>query len=163
MTCLLAVFIESHTPSFKESASLLVLTSGVMIAVWEGSIAGTPQAIITCMLGTLCNAATLSTAGRILSERVDVMRLTFYTAPVSAICLAPLSYTHEVRLGFAAIDMSSMPSPGMFYSSHIRYIIPAPGPIVLCNLAYMNCISNAMLQYWDSNGQHTLLVQSSRE
>jgi drug/metabolite transporter (DMT)-like permease len=35
-TALLAVGIEGKTPTSKEFGALLVLTSGVMISVWEG-------------------------------------------------------------------------------------------------------------------------------
>jgi drug/metabolite transporter (DMT)-like permease len=35
-TALLAVSIEGKTPTSKECGALLVLTSGVMISVWEG-------------------------------------------------------------------------------------------------------------------------------
>lgn len=77
-----------------------------MITVWEGKVAGTPQAVLTCMLGTLCSAGMLSTAGKLLSEQVDVLRLAFYTAPISAICLAPLFYKHEVGQPLQYICMS---------------------------------------------------------
>ena len=95
-TCLLAIVIEKRTPSQGEALSLIVLTSGVMLAVWEGTVAGTLQAIVLCIGGTLCNAAMMSTTGRLLSERIDVLRLTFYTAPVSCVCLAPLFFMREV-------------------------------------------------------------------
>lgn len=32
-----------------------------------------------------------------LSEKLDVVRLTFYTAPVSLACLAPFFWAYEVR------------------------------------------------------------------
>ena len=95
-TCLLAIGIEKKIPSQGEAVSLVVLTSGVMLAVWEGTVAGTTQAILLCLAGTLCNAAMMSTTGRLLSERIDVLRLTFYTAPVSCLCLAPLFLMREV-------------------------------------------------------------------
>ena len=34
-----------------------------------------------------------------LNEKLDVVRLTFYTAPVSLICLAPFCYAYEVGAG----------------------------------------------------------------
>ena len=48
--------------------------------------------------GVLCAAAMLSTAGRLLSEKMDVLQLTFYTAPVSCVMLFPFYLIREVRL-----------------------------------------------------------------
>ena len=75
---------------------MLLLTAGVMLAVWEGTATGTWEAILLCLTGTVCNAAMMSTTGKLLSERIDVLRLTFYTAPVSSACLAPLFFVREV-------------------------------------------------------------------
>lgn len=94
--CILAIFIEDKIPSRKEVASLVILSLGVMIAVWEGSVNGSPRGITLCVVGTVCNAAMMSTSGRILSEKLDVLRLAFYTAPVSCLALFPFCYFHEV-------------------------------------------------------------------
>jgi drug/metabolite transporter (DMT)-like permease len=88
-TCVLAVAIEGKKPSQKEALSLLVLTFGVMIAVWEGTVAGSPRGVALCLAGTVSNALMMTTSGKVLSERVDALRLTFYTAPVSLAALAP--------------------------------------------------------------------------
>lgn len=34
-------------------------------------------------------------SGKLLSEKLDVVRLTFYTAPVSLACLAPFFWAYE--------------------------------------------------------------------
>ena len=94
--CILAIGIENKIPSGKEIGSLVILSLGVMIAVWEGSVNGSPHGIMLCIIGTVCNAAMMSTSGRILSERLDVLRLAFYTAPVSCIALFPFCYFREV-------------------------------------------------------------------
>ena len=88
-TCVLAVAIEGKKPTQKEALSLLVLTFGVMIAVWEGTVAGSPRGVALCLAGTVSNALMMTTSGKVLSERVDALRLTFYTAPVSLAALAP--------------------------------------------------------------------------
>lgn len=93
--CLLAIGIENKVPSGKEIGSLVVLSLGVMIAVWEGSVNGSPHGIMLCIIGTVCNAAMMSTSGRILSEKLDVLRLAFYTAPVSCVALFPFCYFRE--------------------------------------------------------------------
>ena len=49
------------------------------------------------MAGTVCNAAMMTTSGRVLSEKLDVLRLTFYTAPVSCLCLLPWYLWQEVH------------------------------------------------------------------
>ena len=41
----------------------------------------------------------MTTSGRVLSEKMDVFRLSFYTAPVSCIALLPFVYLREVRSG----------------------------------------------------------------
>ena len=97
LCCVLAIFIENKIPSRKEIGSLVILSLGVMIAVWEGSVNGSPNGIMLCIIGTVCNAAMMSTSGRILSEKLDVLRLAFYTAPVSCIALFPFCYFREVR------------------------------------------------------------------
>ena len=47
--------------------------------------------------GVLCAAAMMSTAGRVLSEKMDVLQLAFYTAPVSSCVLMPFFWFLEVR------------------------------------------------------------------
>jgi hypothetical protein len=48
--------------------------------------------------GVLCAAAMMSTAGRVLSEKMDVLQLAFYTAPVSSCVLMPFFWLLEVRI-----------------------------------------------------------------
>jgi len=43
------------------------------------------------------NAACLSTSGKLLTEKVDVMRLTFYIAPITAVFILPMLLHLEVR------------------------------------------------------------------
>jgi hypothetical protein len=51
VTCVLAIVIESRIPSRQEATALMVLTGGVMIAVWQGTVAGKPYAIMLCIAG----------------------------------------------------------------------------------------------------------------
>lgn len=39
----------------------------------------------------------MSMSGRVLSEKLDVLRLTFYTSPISCLCLLPFYYFREVH------------------------------------------------------------------
>ncbi|KAK9814428.1 hypothetical protein WJX72_005780 [[Myrmecia] bisecta] len=89
LCALLAIPIEKKVPSRPEGMALVVLTAGVMISVWEGTVVGRPEGIALCIAATFSNAAMMTTSGKVLSEKVDVLRLTFYTAPVSAIVLLP--------------------------------------------------------------------------
>lgn len=41
------------------------------------------------MTGTACNGLMMSSIGRLLSEKLDVLRLTFYTAPLTLCVLVP--------------------------------------------------------------------------
>ena len=50
ITAVLAVVIEQKVPTRAESMGLLVLTSGVMLAVYEGA-GGTPRGIMICIAG----------------------------------------------------------------------------------------------------------------
>ena len=47
--------------------------------------------------GTVSNAAMMSMSGKVLSEKLDVLRLTFYTSPISCLCLLPFYYLREVH------------------------------------------------------------------
>ena len=53
--------------------------------------------VLTCMwgAGVLCAAAMMSTAGRVLTQKIDVMQLAFYTAPVSSGVLLPFFWVLE--------------------------------------------------------------------
>jgi drug/metabolite transporter (DMT)-like permease len=94
-TCILRIVVEGIIPSRLEATSLVVLTSGVMLAVWQGALSGKPHAIALCIIATICNGAMMTFAGKLLSEKLDVVRLTFYTAPVSLTCLAPFYFKIE--------------------------------------------------------------------
>ena len=54
-TAVLAVAVENRVPTRAEFTSLLVLTAGVMIAVWEGA-KGSMRGICFASLGMLSNA-----------------------------------------------------------------------------------------------------------
>jgi len=95
VTCTLAIIVEGKIPTRQEATALIILTSGVMMAVWQGSVTGKPYAIALCVVGTICNGAMMTFSGKVLSEKLDVVRLTFYTAPVSLTCLAPFYMIYE--------------------------------------------------------------------
>ena len=95
-TALLAVFIENRIFSTQEVLSLCWLTIGVMVAVWEGSATGSLTGVVLCSIATMCNAAMSSLTGKLMSEKIEALRLTFYMAPTSCLILFPLYLWREV-------------------------------------------------------------------
>ena len=125
VVCILSMLIMNKYPSRQEATALVVLTLGVMLAVWQGAVTGKPYAVFFCIAGTVCNGAMMTFSNKLLrcaaggcfacavhaihlawplimspcfccSEKLDVVRLTFYTAPVSLACLAPFFLIYEV-------------------------------------------------------------------
>ena len=96
VTCGLSVLVEKKMPTREELTALIILTIGVMIAVWQGTVAGKPYAIFFAIMGTICNGAMMTFSGKVLSEKLDVVRLTFYSAPVSLACLMPFLVWREL-------------------------------------------------------------------
>ncbi len=43
----------------------------------------------TTRAGTMCNGLAMSSIGKLLTEKLDVLRLTFYTAPLTLFVLVP--------------------------------------------------------------------------
>jgi drug/metabolite transporter (DMT)-like permease len=97
VTCALAVVVEGVRPNREEAGALVVLSAGVMIAMWQGVVGGSPGSILCCVAGTISNGAMMTFSSKLLSEKLDVVRLTFYTAPVSLACLLPLCLWREAR------------------------------------------------------------------
>ncbi len=61
VTAVLAIFIDNRYPTRNEFISLTVLCAGVMLAVWEGTVAGSPSGILLCIAATLSNGAMMVT------------------------------------------------------------------------------------------------------
>jgi drug/metabolite transporter (DMT)-like permease len=122
VTCGLAVLVESRMPTQQELIALIVLTVGVMIAVWQGTIAGKPYAIFFCIMGTICNGAMMTFSGKVLSEKLDVVRLTFYTAPVSLACLAPFLAWRELDAFYAYYSRDASSVAGIMLASCVNAV-----------------------------------------
>ena len=67
VTCLLAIPVERRRPTRHEALALGVLTAGVMLAVWQGRVAGAPHAILLCLPSTVCSGAMMTLIGRLLT------------------------------------------------------------------------------------------------
>jgi drug/metabolite transporter (DMT)-like permease len=123
VTCVLGMLVESKYPSQQEAVALVLLSFGVMLAVWQGTVEGEPYAISFSCGATLCNGLMMTFSSKLLrfakltertqnqvctgtfrfnclacSEKLDVIRLTFYIAPISLVCLAPFFWAFEVRV-----------------------------------------------------------------
>jgi len=133
VTCLLAIVVEGKVPGEREGWALVMLTVGVMIAVWQGTVAGKPHAIMYCVMGTVCNAAMMTFSGKLLSEKLDVVRLTFYTAPISLMCLAPF---------MAILEMDAF---RVYFAQHFNDVL---GIIVLSsvNAVTYNLVHSLMIK-----------------
>ena len=53
MTVAMAYFIEKQKPTKSVVASLMVLSTGVGVCVWQGQASGTLFSIILCTLSTV--------------------------------------------------------------------------------------------------------------
>ena len=54
-----------QVPTGFEFLSLVTLTLGVVLAIWEGSIAGSPSGIGMAVASTFCGAAMLNFSGKV--------------------------------------------------------------------------------------------------
>lgn len=96
VTACAAVFIEQRTPSRQEFIALSVLVLGVAIAVYDPSASqGTFGGVTLCLIGTVCNGVMVASIGKLLSEKVDVLRLVWYTSPVALCLLLPFHWRLE--------------------------------------------------------------------
>lgn len=96
VTAVGSIFIEKRSLSRKEFVSLAVLFGGVAISVYEGSnTRGSLAGVASCLVGTICNGLMMAASGRLMSEKMDVLRLTFYTAPVCCFVLVPFYWQLE--------------------------------------------------------------------
>ncbi|MEW5304844.1 MAG: hypothetical protein WDW36_007425 [Sanguina aurantia] len=96
-TAVFAIFIEAKTPTRAEFISLLALCGGVGIAVFEStqhfvSVFG----VVACFVGSICSGLMVVTSGRLLTEKMDGLSLTFYTSPVVLVSLLPFVWQMEL-------------------------------------------------------------------
>ena len=61
-----------QVPTGFEVLSLIILTLGVVLAIWEGSIAGSPSGIGIALASTFCGAAMLNFSGKVSKTRVHL-------------------------------------------------------------------------------------------
>jgi len=66
VVCILSMLIMNKYPSRQEATALVVLTLGVMLAVWQGAVTGKPYAVMCCIAGTVCNGAMMTFSSKVL-------------------------------------------------------------------------------------------------
>ncbi len=66
VVCILSMLIMNKYPSRQEATALVVLTLGVMLAVWQGAVTGKPYAVFFCIAGTICNGAMMTFSNKLL-------------------------------------------------------------------------------------------------
>ena len=97
LVAILAVCIESKVPSSKEIACLVVISAGVMLAVWEES-KNAMLGIVLTLVSTVMQSIQMSLSGKVMSGRsgkLDSFQMTFYTGPVAFVSLAPFAFATE--------------------------------------------------------------------
>ena len=61
--------MSMQVPTGFEVLSLIILTLGVVLAIWEGSLAGSPSGIGIALASTFCGAAMLNFSGKVSDTR----------------------------------------------------------------------------------------------
>jgi len=100
LVALLAVCIENKVPSKGEVASLIVISMGVMLAVWEESRNATLGITLT-IISSVMQSVQMSVSGKVMSGRsgkLDSFQMTFYTGPAAFVSLAPFALATEYTI-----------------------------------------------------------------
>jgi len=58
-----------QVPTGFEVLSLVILTVGVVLSIWEGSLSGSTTGISIAVASTFCGAAMLNFSGKVQTER----------------------------------------------------------------------------------------------
>jgi drug/metabolite transporter (DMT)-like permease len=100
LVAILAVCIESKVPTKGEIVCLLIISLGVMLAVWEESRNSTLGIVLT-LISTVMQSIQMSISGKVMTGRsgkLDSFQMTFYTGPVAFITLAPFAFATEYTI-----------------------------------------------------------------
>ena len=76
-TCAFSMLVENQRPSTNEGLALVIITIGVITALWKSSAAGSTSSIVMCLFSTICNAGMMSMSGKVLSEDIGALQLAF--------------------------------------------------------------------------------------
>merc|ERR1719482_2310334 len=109
IVALFAMCIENKIPTKGEVACLVVISLGVMLAVWEES-RNALLGIVLTLMSTVMQSIQMSLSGKVMSGRsgkLDSFQMTFYTGPVAFVTLAPFAFATEYTI--LAESLSSRP------------------------------------------------------
>jgi len=119
LVAVLAICIEAKIPSKGEIVCLIVISIGVMLAVWEES-RNALLGIILTLASTVMQSIQMSLSGRIMSGRsgkLDSFQMTFYTGPVAFIVLMPFALVAEFNIFFESLALRPTATIGFLLGS----------------------------------------------
>jgi drug/metabolite transporter (DMT)-like permease len=122
-----AVLVEKKVPTATEALGLVLVALGVMMTVvGSTSKEGDRDApeneflgVAFCAVATLSNALMMTFSGKIMGgEKIDALRLTFYTSPVVLALLLPVAAATEFekahrKLAYADVDGDNIVAGGI--------------------------------------------------
>jgi len=100
LVALIAICVEAKVPSKSEILCLVIISLGVMLAVWEES-RNAVLGIVLTIVSTVMQSIQMSLSGRVMSGRsgkLDSFQMTFYTGPVAFACLFPFALIGEFNI-----------------------------------------------------------------
>lgn len=116
LVALLAVCIESKVPSRGETFCLVLISLGVMLAVWEESKNAVMGIVLTCV-SSVMQSIQMSMSGRVMSSKLDSFQMTFYTGPVAFASLMPFAMGIEFRVFLESVTARPLATFGFLLSS----------------------------------------------
>ena len=150
-----AMFVEGRVPGGIESIGLLFVAGGVMFCI-SGSYAAassgggggvsskekerTLSGLLYCVTATISNALMMTFSGKIMGgEKLDALRLTFYTAPVTLCALLPVALLLEgdrfVNKYFGSNSFDVQSREALMYGD--EYV----SPIKVLTLVLLGCLN----------------------
>jgi len=119
MVALLAVCIEQKVPSKGELVCLVIISAGVMLAVWEES-KNAVMGIVLTVISSVMQSIQMSVSGRIMSGRsgkLNSFQMTFYTGPVAFITLFPFALVSEFNVFAESLSYRPLATCGFLLGS----------------------------------------------
>ena len=121
---MLAAVIERKTPTLAEVAALTVLSAGVMLAVWEGSVTGSVTGVVLCVAALFGSAAMVSTTGKVR------MRVPSWASGSTAVLLL------QGAVPSFGVSLWGWPQAGL-----LCFMLSQTDPLARCNSEVQKCTS----------------------
>lgn len=118
LVALLAICIEQKVPSKSEVVCLVVISAGVMLAVWEESRNAMLGVVLT-LLSTVMQSVQMSVSGKVMSGRskLNSFQMTFYTGPVAFATLMPFALIAEYNIFAESLAYRPLATVGFLLGS----------------------------------------------